>query len=226
MKMDHETAIQTRAAERYALGETAGEEDLEFEAHFFDCALCAEDVKAASGFVTNARVWFEEQRAAESREAAQPARRSARWNWFRPIWLSPAFATLFAVLAGYSWLVTVPRLRQERPAADAVGVYQPVLLRAQTRGEALPIVRVAPGSPVALTLNIESDREYPNYEVETLNASGASISKQSVPPGLTITVILSSARLGNGTYTIIVRGGPDGRPEIGRYQFEIRKASN
>jgi len=224
MEMDHDTALRTRAAERYALAETTGEEDLEFEAHYFACALCAEDVKAATEFVANARIWFREQRAAESAEA-QPARRPAWLNWFRPVWLSPAFAALFAVLAGYSWLVTVPSLRQERLAADAVGVYQPVLMRAQTRGQELPVVRVAPGSPVALTLNIESDREYPGYEVETLNASGATVSRNGVAPGLTVTVILPGARLGNGTYTIIVRGGIDGRPEIGRYQFEIRTIS-
>ncbi|MBI4876476.1 MAG: hypothetical protein HY822_17715 [Acidobacteria bacterium] len=197
------------------------EEGAAFEAHYFECGDCAADVKTTSHFVANAQAWFETQRAPARRNAAAASPGSALWGWFRPVWLSPALATVFAVLAGYSWLVTIPGLRQERAASGAVEVFQPVVLRAQLRGEEAPVVRVAPGSPAVITLNIESDREYPGYEIEILNASGATISKVAAPGWPTINLRLPPALSGNGTHTVIVRGGSDEHPEIGRYRFQL-----
>jgi len=68
--MDHNEAIQLQAAEKYVLGELSPPLRDEFEEHFFDCQECALDVKAAAGFVDNARhVW---------RFAASPAANQLR----------------------------------------------------------------------------------------------------------------------------------------------------
>jgi anti-sigma factor RsiW len=48
--MTHDTAISTMSTERYLLGDMSPEERSEFEAHYFDCAICADDVKAAYDF--------------------------------------------------------------------------------------------------------------------------------------------------------------------------------
>ncbi len=222
--MDHDTAIQMRAAERYALDEMTADEGAAFEAHYFECADCAADVKAAVRFQANARKWFEKNPQAEARAltaSGSPAVSRLR-AWWRPAWLSPALATVFAALAGYSWLITIPHLRQQRPVPEAVEVYQPVLLRSQTRGEAMPTVRVAPESSAALVLNIESDKDFPDYEVEVFNSSGVNISRKVIPAWPMVTLRLPGSMLGNGTYTIIVRGGNNGRSEIGKYQFEVQ----
>jgi len=42
-------------AERYVLGEMADVERDEYEAHFFSCEACADDVRAAAAFLANAR---------------------------------------------------------------------------------------------------------------------------------------------------------------------------
>ena len=56
--MDHNEALQLQAAEKYVLGELPPPLRDEFEEHFFGCQECALDVKAAAGFVDNARhVW-------------------------------------------------------------------------------------------------------------------------------------------------------------------------
>jgi len=222
--MDHDTAIRIRAAERYALDEMTADEGAAFEAHYFQCADCAADVKVAVRFQANARKWFENHPQAEPRAVADSGLSAAsRFRaWWRPAWLSPALATVFAALAGYSWLITIPQLRQQRAVPESVEVYQPVLLRSQTRGEALPTVRVAPESSAAFILNIESEKDFPDYEVEVFSASGVSISRRVIPAWPTVTLRLPGSMLGNGTYTIIVRGGKDGRLEIGKYQFEVR----
>ncbi len=46
--MEHKTAIKTLAAERYLLGEMPDEERDEFEAHYFTCTECAEEVRHAA----------------------------------------------------------------------------------------------------------------------------------------------------------------------------------
>ncbi len=54
--MDHNEAIQLQAAEKYVLGEFPPSLRDQFEEHYFECQECALDVKAAAGFVDNARV--------------------------------------------------------------------------------------------------------------------------------------------------------------------------
>jgi hypothetical protein len=56
--MDHNEALRQQAAEKYVLGELPRRLRDGFEEHFFECQKCALDVKAAAGFVDNARhVW-------------------------------------------------------------------------------------------------------------------------------------------------------------------------
>lgn len=41
--VEHQSAVELRFAERYLLGELSPDETASFEAHFFDCALCADN---------------------------------------------------------------------------------------------------------------------------------------------------------------------------------------
>ena len=54
-QMGHDEAVRKRVAEKYVLGELSPALREEYEEHFFDCQECALDVKAAAGFVDNAR---------------------------------------------------------------------------------------------------------------------------------------------------------------------------
>jgi anti-sigma factor RsiW len=46
--VDHQSAVERNLTEHYVLGELSPEEAEEFEEHFFDCEICAEDVRQAS----------------------------------------------------------------------------------------------------------------------------------------------------------------------------------
>ena len=46
--MTHADALRTLAAERYLLDEMPEIEKFAFEEHFFDCAECADDLRAGS----------------------------------------------------------------------------------------------------------------------------------------------------------------------------------
>ena len=74
--MDHEIAIEIRAAERYCCGELTPEERDQFEEHFFLCRECAEEVRWEQIFAANAKAVLREQ-------AAQPSGARGCANGFR-----------------------------------------------------------------------------------------------------------------------------------------------
>src|ERR1039457_1070131 len=53
--MEHNRAVEIKAGERYLLGEMPPDEREDFEEHYFTCAECAQDVRAAARFRANAR---------------------------------------------------------------------------------------------------------------------------------------------------------------------------
>ena len=49
--MNHDDAIREQTVERYLLGELPEDARALFEEHFFDCALCASDLKNGAVFI-------------------------------------------------------------------------------------------------------------------------------------------------------------------------------
>src|ERR1700683_1400267 len=90
--MEHNDAIGCQAAARYVAGELSPEGRDSFEAHFFDCAECAEEVRWEQIFAANVR--------AISRDPREQPRRTSWWEacqvWFRA---RPAFAVSLAANA-------------------------------------------------------------------------------------------------------------------------------
>src|SRR5262245_25030547 len=150
--MTHQQALDGLASERYLLDEMTEVERFEFEAHYFDCAECAEDVRLGDMIRQEAR------RAGPAIAAGTAVGRpavvltSAKW-WRRPMVAAPwAAAATLALVAGYQSLVTVPGLRD----AVAPQSIEPVMLRGATRGAATTVT-VAPNQRfVALSADLLS----------------------------------------------------------------------
>jgi len=53
--MGHEEAEQTNAVERYLLNELADEERMRFEAHYFECSICANGLLAGQTLIEGIR---------------------------------------------------------------------------------------------------------------------------------------------------------------------------
>jgi anti-sigma factor RsiW len=51
--VEHQSAVDGRFTERYLLDELSPDEASEFEAHFFECALCAEEVRQGAHLAAN-----------------------------------------------------------------------------------------------------------------------------------------------------------------------------
>jgi anti-sigma factor RsiW len=61
MTVDHQSALNRSLTELYVLGELDAAEAAAFEEHFFECPLCAEDVRRASLLVANVKAVLREE---------------------------------------------------------------------------------------------------------------------------------------------------------------------
>jgi hypothetical protein len=62
--LDHQSVVDRNLTERYLLEELDSAETAAFEEHFFECPLCAEDVRRSSRMVANLKAVLREQDAA------------------------------------------------------------------------------------------------------------------------------------------------------------------
>src|SRR5262245_25485577 len=87
--MDHAQAVRSQLLEKYLLGYLKGKGLEEFEEHFFECALCAEEIQAATLLADNAAA---ELKLRPARETGLSTRKSkSGWQqWFQIEWRQPA----------------------------------------------------------------------------------------------------------------------------------------
>jgi Putative zinc-finger len=96
--MEHTEATAMKATERYLLGELTEAETDAFEAHYFDCAECTDDVRAGMLFMEGGRRLVRESAEPVAAPVVQIAEHRAR-RW--PLWMSNAAAAVMAfALAG------------------------------------------------------------------------------------------------------------------------------
>jgi hypothetical protein len=124
--MDHETAVQLKATERYFLGELTGADQEGFEEHFFTCPECAEDVRALTVFAANAKAALRE----EAKPPSIPAYPGAR-----TLWLSAALNIALLAALGYTVLKFAPQVKQELAEARAPQFVQDVPVLGVSRGD-------------------------------------------------------------------------------------------
>jgi hypothetical protein len=102
--MSHDEAIKDGATERYVLEEMTDEERDAFEEHYFECVVCAEDVRAA--------IAVREGLAAEQRHQPIPAVIPFEPRQRRlPASLAAAAAAMIAVVSMYAGVVQ-PKQKQ------------------------------------------------------------------------------------------------------------------
>ncbi len=97
--MDHQNAKNAKLLERYLLGEMADPERDAFEEHYFSCAVCAEEVVAATKFLDNARRPLMELKAEEAAKPTVIATTTPWWERWLTFVPKPALAGACAVMA-------------------------------------------------------------------------------------------------------------------------------
>ena len=216
--MEHEKAIQNLAVECYLLGEMAPEEREAFEEHYFECSVCAEDVRNASQFLEDAKDILAREHGRipqkSTPQPATPASRPARnwfgWNWLQPQWAGAAIAILLVVRRIQNF-GTIPGLRRQLDQTDVPRALNTALLRPQTRGDAA-ILKTQAGAPVLLTFDVpESDASKLQFVVESEDGKAVLQAAGDAPlPGEQVNFFIPKLDLQAGTYKLVEK--PKARP--------------
>src|SRR6516162_2470990 len=117
--MNHSDAVRLEAVDRYLLGQLSGPECDEFELHYFDCKLCAEELAMAAVFEENAKAVLRADIAKEGSPAGSGWR--SWWNllWSHPWQIASALtACALLILVAYQGLIVIPRLRVPQAMAS------------------------------------------------------------------------------------------------------------
>jgi hypothetical protein len=216
--MNHQQAMTTHAAERYLLNELPEADRDAFEAHYFECAACAEDVRVGALLKEGVQSGMAGP-ALASRQAAKVVSIAPRRAWRAGQALPWAAAAALAIVAGYQGLWVMPGLR-EQLAPQAVS---PVALRPASRGSIATIVPPRQGVVAfALDLNAVAAPPTLTYDLRTVDGESVASGVAATPPAGTPLLLLVpvSALEARSTYVLSVRGG-DADPALAEYRFAV-----
>jgi Putative zinc-finger len=218
--MEHKEAIRIQASDRYLLGELPATERDAFEEHFFECAICAEDVQFGAVLADNSKAVFTDPSFRQA-TAAPDKRRSEKWAWLRFPQLIPVGAALaFAAFSGVE-AVEIAHLRQPRVVSAAV-------IPAASKGD-IRVIQAKANEPfVQLWFNVDAIDSPGPYRCSLLSESGKQLFSLVAPapkPGEPLAIQLPSTSLAPGRYTMILRAPIAGGAErdVDRYPFTLEK---
>lgn len=209
LKIDHQEAIRSQAAERYVSHELSPAERQSFEAHFFECPVCAEEVRLELTFAANVRAVSREMRAdrqpAPDPLKARPWERCREWLRRHPI---PAIslAANLALLAGLAFLLATRPV----PAPRLAAVY---FAPGPTHG-AEDVHTVPAAEPYYGVRFPAPSAASQSYSSQILDAAGkpessASLKAPASQDGF-LYLQVPVDRLPGGVHTLVVRGEPGG----------------
>jgi hypothetical protein len=181
--MDHKEAVRLgHAAEKYVLGEFPQSLRAEYEEHFFDCAECAADLKAAAAFVDVSREVLCHEAEKSFEKHAAPA--LGRWfGWFRPIVAVPAFAALLLLL-GYQNLVTIPKAKGNAANSGTQVLFTSYPLRGvNTAGEEGRTLSIHAGDAFLLNFDFVPTRSFNSYICQLEDAQGQLVLRAKIAGG-------------------------------------------
>jgi len=223
--MTHQQAIDGMASERYLLDEMSEVERFEFEAHYFDCAECADDVRMGE-------LVREEAHRGGARETATTnvvrgsfvGRRSSEsaGGWRRPVMQAIPWAAAagLALTVGYQSLVTVPALRD----SVAPEPLAPIMLRGAVRGS-VPVIAIGSTQHfVTLAVDVMSPPQSGTLRYELVHDGRDVLSGDAPMPmaGAPLMLLVPAAELErHARYSLIVRTADSANAVIGEYNFDV-----
>ena len=219
--MEHTQAVETKAVERYLLGELAPSSREEFEKHFFDCEECSEDLRMGTLFLDTTK------EVLATDPVPSRARSAPRWRfqWFRPQYALAACMALLAVIC-YQNFVVIPKLRISS-SPQTLALFSLAELGARDVSEAV----IAPDhtKPYVLLVDIPADESFSNYLCEILTQDGTkvlSIDVSAADAKKPVPLFVPPSLLKAGSYRLVISGrsGDEKTPyrDIEHQSFRIK----
>lgn len=224
--MRHEEAVKNLAVEQYLLGEMPAAEREAFEEHYFECTICADELRTAATFASDVKAIFAANPEALAIDVETPVRprpvvqTRPGWNWLS--WLQPQ-AAAFA-LAGITVisLGAITTLWRQVDQLSSPRIVNTAVLQGQTRGTA-PVLNAPAGASVLLKFDLpDISASRLHYLVES--SSGAivyEISQDAPPLGEQVNLLIPKLNLPEGAYRLLVRAEGAGQ-DLAQYPFQVR----
>jgi Putative zinc-finger len=223
--MNHDQAIREQAVERYLLGELPEDARARFEEHFFDCALCAADLKDGALFVDGLRL--DPQPAGLPKPKVHLVAKHNPAAWLGP-WLAPALAASLLVVA-YQNILVLPGLRRSVAVAQTPTVINNVVLaNIDARGADIPKLTAPAHGSFLISMDVPSKAEYASYICSLYNASSERLWQMPITAQQaenTVLLRVPTDKAANGANELRVLGvrSTGGSPvEVGRYRFLLQ----
>jgi anti-sigma factor RsiW len=208
--MQHQEAVETLASERYLLGEMNEAERDSFEAHYFTCVACAEDVRTGATLRDGVRAGLAK---------VAPAKRSWSPVWRPAIAIPWAAAATLALMAGYQSMHTAA------PASFSAALpLAPMTLRAATRGQEATVT-AGQGGLVTLAIDLGGQRFEGGLTYELRQADGTRVTdgQTAAPPAGAPLMLVLPAGLAraNGHYVLLVHDSRNVGLTPEEYRFSV-----
>lgn len=218
--MDHETAVQLQAAERYLLDQFSPEERREFEEHFFCCPECASEVRAGSILAANLKAVLREEGTGTAKAKLSTFRRG---HMFWPLVASAALNVL--VLGGAAVQYLGIRNRQPEPLQPQF--YRSFGIPAASRGDVAAFTVPKGAGFFGARFDIMPDQHFENFAYQILDGSGAILAQRAVQaPADAVSqreLAVPVHSLEAGTYQLVLFGKEHSKSvEISRVRFVIQ----
>ncbi len=187
--MTHDEAIRSGATERYLVADMPADEREAFEAHYFECLVCADDVKAAFMIRDGLRAAKPAARvlpfAARVKKATAP--------------LAAAASLVLASLLGWVQFVRVPALNSARIAA--LQPQEPIDYALEaTRGE--PEIVEVSKAPINLKVSVPVDAGVAPFSVQVIDARREAMGRAILTSSDEVTINIGRGGLPPGGYAI------------------------
>jgi hypothetical protein len=223
--MDHTQAIDGRFTERYLLGELTPAQRDQFEDHYFDCAICADDVQTGAVFVDNARAVLRDGPISE--ETAISSRRTAAYARYGIPFQAAAFAFVALLcVTGYENVVTIPNLKASRGSGVRAPEILPTvsLVGLGSRAESNPVPAPV-AKDFAFEIEIPGGPEFTGYVCEIRDQ--ADTLKFSVPVSTeqardTVRLAIPAGTLTAASYKLAVMGEKAGGAPQKLIQYPVQ----
>lgn len=202
-EMDHNEAIQSKACEKYLLGDLTPEFRDAYELHYFSCAECASQLRSAADFLAASREILAESPVPVPYPQPNPVRRG--WlAWFRPAITIPVLAALL-IFIGYQNLVLIPQYKQAA-SPSILSMYS--LISSNTLGDDDHKIPARSGHPFGLYVDVPYDPAYSVYLLSLQSPSGVLTPLRSLTASEAQKTQVITVNPGNhaGEYTIVVSG--------------------
>src|SRR5208282_5768172 len=232
--MDHDEAVRLQAAEKYLLGELPREQHAAFEEHYFDCAACAEEMKATVAFLEGARQVAREEvsQVIDEMKLVPAAPATGGWlGWLRPAFAVPVFAVLLLFI-GYQNEVTIPQLKgsSSSQSAEIIGSSFHLAGSVRSGDESETKLQVRSGESFLLNFDFTPARTSSEYTWQLVNASGRAVKHGKIggdKKNQAVSLLLTGGVERAGKYNLVFFGGAEGsehtsnEDEVQRLTFTV-----